>query len=265
MIKKTLLQGMIVVVAFMAIWLALSQVDFVTLFDIRKKTLDTEQKIGEILWNSVKRTKKVVTEDSVIKPVNKLIQKLAEENNINLAKIKLHIIAQDEVNAFAMPDNHLIIYTGLIAACDNEGALAGVLGHEIAHMEKNHVMKKLVKEMGLSVLLSMAGGHSGATAREATKLLSSSAYDRTLESEADITSVDYLIKSDIDPEEFANMLYKMSKSGALPDGFSWMQTHPDSEDRATAIIEYIEGRPVKKREVLSAAEWNAFKRAVDRR
>ena len=96
--------------------------------------------------------------------------------------IKVHVLNKDEINAFALPNGHLIIYSGLINNSGNQEELTGVICHEIAHIELNHVMKKLIKEIGLSVLISMTTGKGGSEIiKETAKMLSSSAFDRKLE------------------------------------------------------------------------------------
>ena len=80
-------------------------------------------------------------------------------------------------NAFALPGGHLVLYTGLINASDNFEEVTGVIGHELAHIELNHVMKRLVREIGLSALISMTTGESNPqVVLETAKLLSSSAF-----------------------------------------------------------------------------------------
>ena len=143
--------------------------------------------------------------DTVLAPLDSLLSHLCEANDIERDKIKLHVVQSNEVNAFAFPDNHLVVFTSLIAKCENQEELCGVMAHEIAHMQKGHIMKKLVKEVGLSALVGMAsGGQSGEVLRSTAKLLSSTAYDRTLESEADKTAVFYLLQSGINPEPLVN-------------------------------------------------------------
>lgn len=256
---KTLFQGFIAILIVVALWFGLSQIDFMRIMKVDAKTDDLEQKLGDMFWESIERSEDVIRNDSVNQAVDKLVTKLAKENGINRKEIKVHIIDKDEMNAFAMPGNYLIVYSGLIDECDNESELAGVLGHEIAHLQKRHVMKKMVKEFGLSVLLSISGGHAGRVTAEAVKTLSSSAYDRSLESEADFTSVDYMIKADIDPAPFADLMYKMAKEEDLPEAVYWISTHPESEARAKAILGYIKGKKYTPKKVLSDAEWKYLK------
>ena len=251
---------MIAIAAIVGLWFGLSQIDFMRLFSIDEKTSDMEQKLGDMFWESINRTEDVIKNDSVTKPVDKIVTRLCNENGINRGKLKVYVIEKDEMNAFAMPGNYLVIYSGLITECDNESQLAGVIGHEIAHLQKRHVMKKMVKEFGLSVLMSMAGGHGGKMTSQAVRALSSSAYDRKLESEADFTSIDYMIKADVNPAPFADLMYKMATEDNMPDAVYWISTHPESQARAEAIVDYIKNKKFRQRAILTAAEWQTLKK-----
>ncbi len=253
-------QLFVIVFLFFGTWYLLSRVDWMTLLKVEKATQKTEQKLGDLFWDIIKKTEHEIKSPLVIAPIDSLINRICTSNDIDRNQIKFHLIEKDEVNAFALPNHHLVIYTGLIRACDNEAELCGVIGHEIAHMENSHVMKKLVKEIGLATLLSMAGGNAGSEIiKQGLKILSSSAYDRALESEADMVAVDYMINADIDPEAFANLLYRFSKDdGDLPEQFYWVSTHPDSEARAHKIVQSLTSRNYQKSRVLSDATWQAL-------
>ncbi len=78
-----------------------------------------------------------------------MVNVLYKVNDIDRDKIKVHLLFKDEVNAFALPDGHLVIFSGLILESENPEELSGVLAHELAHIELNHVMTKLMREVGL--------------------------------------------------------------------------------------------------------------------
>ena len=259
MVKKTVFQGVTLAACFLAAWLAFSQFDFMKLFNAENAGDRTEHKLGKVFWESIERGEEVVTNDSINDGVRKLLDRIAERNGIEKDSIKLHIISKDEVNAFAMPGNHMVVYTGLITESKNEAELAGVLGHELAHLEKNHVMKKLAKEIGLAVLLQMAtGGQGSEMVGESVRMLSSSAYDRKLESEADMASVDYLFEAGIDPRPFADFLYRMAQGADVPQAAYWISTHPESEARAKAVLRYAAGKKFNREEVLTGEEWKSI-------
>ena len=262
---KTLFQAAIIVALFFAMWFSLSKIDWVKIFKVEQIANTTERKIGDLFWDLYDKAGKEIKFEKVSVPIDSILSKICEANGIDNSKIKLHVIKDAEVNAFALPNNHLVINSGLILACENESELAGVIGHEIAHMELDHVMKKLSKEVGLSVLISMTSGNVGSDKiKEAVKLLSSSAYDRTLEKAADIKAVDYLVKSNIDPEPFANFLYRLSaKDSETAAYFSWISTHPDSKERAEYLIQYGSKKVKKTEPVLSIFTWDRLKEYLE--
>lgn len=241
MIKKILLELFLTVAIIVAVWFGLSQIDWMKLLNINQTTQNTEEKIGDLFWDLMKKSETEITAESIVSPLDTMLTKICTANAIDRLKIKLHILRKDEINAFALPNNHLVIYSGLITACENEAELCGVMSHELAHIEKNHVMNKLVKEIGLSVLISMSTGNGNAEAiKSAIKQLSSNAYDRKLETEADLAAIDYLIKANINPESFANFMYRLSdETKNIPRQLFWISTHPESKERAGKMIERI--------------------------
>ena len=262
MIKKILLQSLVSVVLFLAVLFSFSRVDWLSVFDLRETVI--EEKLGDMYWDLYSGSAVFVESDTVIAPLDSLLLHLCEANDIERDKIKLHVAQSDEVNAFAFPDNHLVVFTSLIAKCENQEELCGVMAHEIAHMQKGHIMKKLVKEVGLSVLVGMAsGGQSGEVLRSTAKLLSST-YDRTLESEADKTAVLYLLQSGINPEPFGEFLFRLSKEEELPSLTEWVSTHPDSEKRSIQICNWAkEGSDdIRFEKVLSLETWKTLQQAV---
>lgn len=261
-IKNIFVQGLIIVALFFAFWFSLSKINWVKILHVEKATNTTEEKLGDLFWEFLKKTQKEVKTKSVNVALDSIVSKICTANNIDKNTIQVHIIQSEEINAFALPNRHLVINSALILDSQNEAALAGVIGHEIAHIQLSHVMKKLVKEIGLSVLISMTTGKSGSgTIQDGLKLLSSSAYDRNLEKEADLKAVDYLIKADINPAPFADFLYQFSESEEIPElkYLTWINTHPDSKERAEYIVEYSENKTKKSVPILSITTWNKLK------
>jgi predicted Zn-dependent protease len=244
----------------------LNKIDWVTNLKIEQTSKKTEEKLGDLLWKIIKSAGHERDSSSVTASVDSLLSGICKTNDIDRSQIKLHIVNKAEINALTLPDNHLVIYTGLIAECENEAELCGVMAHEIAHMQKKHVMKKLVKELGLTVLISVSTGHGGGEmTKRILKQLSSSAYDRNLETEADMTGVDYLIKAHIDPEPFANLLFRLSeKLPNLPDELYWQNTHPESESRAKKIILSLKDKNIVKELILKGDSWKVLKMEMNR-
>lgn len=74
------------------------------------------------------------------------------------------VLDTEEVNAFAAPGGYVFITKGALINMDNEAQLAGVLGHEIAHIVEKHVVKELhIKGDEGSAAGGIAGLIGGAT------------------------------------------------------------------------------------------------------
>lgn len=262
--KKPIIQGLITILLFFGTWYALTQIDWMKIFKVQQVTDKTEQKLGELFWEVFKKSEKEIKNTHVVNSVDSIVTHICKANKIDRRKLKIHILNKDDINAFALPNGHLIIYSGLILHSNNQEELTGVICHEIAHIELNHVMTKLVKEIGLSVLISMTTGNSGAEViKETAKMLSSSAFDRSLEKEADIKAVDYLINANVNPEPFADFLYKLSNSEHEAIKYlTWISTHPDSKERAEYIIEYSKGKLTDYKPILSNETWDKLKAAL---
>lgn len=238
--KKIVSQGLFIVVVFFSTWYFLKQIDWMHLFKIEVLTEKTEQKLGELFWEIFKESSGESTDPEVLNPIDSIISQICDKNGINRGKIKFHILEKEEINAFALPDHRLVLYSGLLAEVENQEALAGVIAHEIAHIELNHVMEKLTKELGLSFLISMTTGNMGSEIiAEAAKLLSSTAFDRKMEKEADLKAVDYLITSGIDPAHFSDFLESLATNESRASRYlTWINTHPHAKDRAAYIRVY---------------------------
>ncbi len=263
--KKILFQGLFFVASFVVTLMVLRQVDWINLFHIDRATSQTEKKLGDLFWDLYSKTEKECTDSVVRAAIDSLSDRICSENKIERAKLKIHILEKEEVNAFALPDGYLVIYTGLIKDCRNQEELAGVIGHELAHIELNHVMKKLIKEFGLSALISITTGHGGSgTIQETAKTLSSTAFDRKLERAADLKSVEYLQAAFINPSPFADFLQRMGEENGEIKALSWISTHPDSKERAEYIRNALRNEKTADHPVLKSQTWEQVQEALNK-
>lgn len=265
--KKVIIQGLFLIVSFFATWFIVMQVNWMKFLKVQKITDKTEMKLGELFWEVFKKTEKEDNNPFVVNSVDSIATRICSANNIDRKSIKIHILYNDDVNAFALPNGHLVIYSSLIQNAENPEELAGVISHEIAHIQLNHVMKMLVKEVGLTMLISITTGKgSSESIKQVAKKLSSSAFDRRLEKEADLKAIDYLVNARIDPEPFANFLYRLSnKENNEAKYLKWISTHPESKERAAYIIEYFKGKKINHERLLTGETWNKLKDKLGKR
>jgi predicted Zn-dependent protease len=170
-------------------------------------------------------------------------------------RYQVHITQDDTLNAFAMPGGIVVIHTGLIAATKRPEELAGVLAHEIQHVEQRHSIRGRIKELGLRGLWSAVTGDIGATlAGQAALEMTSLKFSRDDETEADYKGFDALVAAGIDPAGMPAFFKTMSdKSADAPAAF--LSTHPLSAVREKNLQLRMEKLPRREFQGLNLGAW----------
>jgi len=149
---------------------------------------------------------------------------------------RFHVATNPSVNAFAVPGGIVVVHTGLLQATKRPEELAGVVAHEVQHVELRHSLRGLVKQLGWRGLFVLMTGDFGSTLVGTAALeLTSLRFSRDTESEADNRGFDDLVEAGIDPGGMADFFTVMAaKSGGLtPSPF--LSTHPASAAREAAL------------------------------
>lgn len=256
--KKSIIQLLLLVSIFFGTWFLLSKVNWVGFFRTERWEDASEQKLGDLVWDAFRKTQHEFVDSMSISVPDQLLKKICDSNNIDPGSIHLHLIESTEVNAISLPGRHIVLFSALGKDCNDPGELAGVIAHEIAHLEQDHIQKKLVKEFGVAILMGLTNGKVDAgMLKQVVEKITGSAYDRSLEKEADLEAVHYLEASAIDPEHFASFMDRMGREqSSLPNTFSWISTHPASEQRAVYIRS--SAGSVKEEPLFSNEAWKSW-------
>jgi predicted Zn-dependent protease len=153
---------------------------------------------------------------------------------------KITIINSDVVNAFAAPGGYLYFYTGLIKYLDNGAQLAGIMAHEITHIDRRHSTEAMTKQYGFSVLLSILMGEKPTQLEQILASLALQgtilAYSRKNENEADKFAVYYTADTKYyNPLGVAGFFEKMLTDGGGNGIPEFLSTHPSDENRLENI------------------------------
>ncbi len=150
---------------------------------------------------------------------------------------KLYIIKDDNTqNAFCTPGGYIYVYTGLIKYLNNASSLAGVIGHEMAHADQRHSTNQMTKQYGLDLLVSIvAGTTSGGQLAQIAASLSTLAFSREDEKDADAHSVIYLCPTQYRADGAADFFEKIIASGTSQPVPAFLSTHPNPDTRVANI------------------------------
>jgi beta-barrel assembly-enhancing protease len=153
---------------------------------------------------------------------------------------RFHIVDDPDINAFAVPGGYIYINKGLILRSETLSQLAGVVGHEIAHVTRRHSVKQMEKgrKIGLfatvaciaqQTLCNSGGGdllNLGATAAMAK-------FSRNDESQADEDGIRFLVRAGIDPRGMPEMfeILEADRRTRGGRGGGFLASHPVEADR----------------------------------
>ena len=155
---------------------------------------------------------------------------------------RINIINDDPLepvlNAFATPGGQIYVHTGLIYFLDKEDDLAGVIAHEIAHSDQRHGSKKLQRQNGISILLSIIAGSETSQLQQVVGQIAGTGlileYSRNAEAEADDFSVTYLSSTSYACNGAAAFFEKMLENEEQR-GPEFLSTHPSPDNRVEDI------------------------------
>ncbi|SMG52734.1 Peptidase family M48 [Marivirga sericea] len=192
--------------------------------------------------------------DSVM---NVIFERLANGMDTVSYDYDIYVLRSDQVNAFTAFNGQLFVFTGLIDQTESPEELAAVLAHELAHAEKRHVVKNLVKEIGLNSLVLIISGGDPVVMQEITKMVVSSGFSRRMEREADEYAIQYLSNAQINPNRLTQFFLKLKqKNREIPEGLEWISSHPALKERIQFVTENASDS-VKERPI--DLNWEEFK------
>ena len=165
---------------------------------------------------------------------------------------EFHVVAQKEINAFALPGGPMFVNIGTITAAANEGQLAGVMAHEMSHVYMQHSAKQASKARTTGLLAGLAEVVVGATTGGAVQQLGEAGlqmgaqglmlkYSRTDESQADAVGAVILQKAGYNPQAMADFFKTLESQGGSPP--QWLSDHPNPGNRELAIEKEIKSWP----------------------
>ncbi|MCX7891078.1 MAG: M48 family metalloprotease [Burkholderiales bacterium] len=156
------------------------------------------------------------------------------------------ILDSDNVNAFATPGGYIFVTKGLVVRMRSEAELAGVLGHEIAHVVRKHHLKAMqtgaLANIGGNVLTEVVGRRSGVPAELRSQLVNAGkqmfmrGLDKDDEYEADRMGVVLAARAGYDPYGLPAVLQTIAAMGAQSSELALLfETHPPPGARLDAL------------------------------
>ncbi len=229
---------------------------FQTVVPVRASfTLDDENKIGKEFYEKLSKHNLLIRDEKVNDYITRLGNTILARSSNVLFTFHFSVIRSSAINAFATPGGYVYVNRGLINLCETESELAGVLAHEIAHVNSRHIAQQIEKSQkinmaSLAAVLAgvfLGGGGVGTEAALGLTMATSTAlslkYSRENEEEADRLGMAYLANAGYDGKGMLTFLKTMKNyefySNSLP---SYFMTHPGTDERIGYIDSLLQSR-----------------------
>ena len=203
----------------------------------------------KILWQRAMKEQEIIDnsgwlyrDPEIESYLNEVASRLNSHSIAPQIPIKIKIINDSSLNAFAFPNGVIYIHTGLLARMENEAQLAALLAHEMTHCTHRHTLRVLMGRQNSPG--NMAGVHRSLEQitmfRELTRLLgvngsifAESGYTREFEAEADRVGLDLMAKAGYDPRQALNLFEHLRQEIAdeqIKESY-FFGTHPVVQQR----------------------------------
>ncbi|MGB6198890.1 MAG: M48 family metalloprotease [Candidatus Acidiferrales bacterium] len=237
-------------------------------------SIESEIALGKQAAQEVEKSSKLVDDPIVADYVNRVGQRLVRNSDCKVP-FTIKVIDSDEINAFALPGGFFYVNSGLILAADEEAELAGVMGHEIAHVCARHGTRNATKEQiaewaTIPLIMLGPGGWAGYGIYEGLQMaipIGFLKFSRDAEREADYLGLQYMYKAGYDPNAFVSFFEKIEamekrQPGTIPKIFA---DHPPTPDRmAAAQKEIAEILPARDSYIVTTSEFDQVKARLQR-
>lgn len=215
-------------------------------FNWKNPSTSEEISLGREIAGNLLGAAPLVKDAALQKYVNSVGRWVASQSERPELPWRFGVIESDDLNAFAAPGGYIMLTKGLYKKLQNEAQLAGVLGHEIAHVVKKHQLKVLQKQQLLSMgagLLSDKYAKDNALVSKAIGSgaeISARSLDKSAEYEADRLGLSYATRAGYDPYGLTDVLQTLGQSSSSDASVALLfKTHPHPDERLTALSESV--------------------------
>jgi predicted Zn-dependent protease len=182
----------------------------------------------------------IIRDPEIQRAMDEIVQPILAQTSRTELTWTVRIVNSDVVNAFAVPGGHLYFNRGLIQAADRYDELAGVMGHEMGHVDLRHSMEQMEKantaNTGVGIAYILLGRQPGGVERAALNVTAGAVFakfSRDDERDSDRAAVRYLTQAGIDPSGMARMFETLQalnqRDPSAIEGF--FASHPMPADR----------------------------------
>jgi beta-barrel assembly-enhancing protease len=207
-------------------------------------SVSTQQEVemGAQYATEINRQLPILNDATVHRAINLIGDDIARHGGRGI-DYTFYVVNSSQVNAFAVPGGYVYVNRGLIERNTNYAELAGVLAHEIGHVEERHGVEQMEKmqnaNLGLTLAYVLLGRQPSPVESTAINLgggLYFAKHSREAENEADRVAIPLMLATRVHPNGLVTMFEKLlAEQQRTPSSVEgWFSTHPTTQERINA-------------------------------
>jgi len=218
--------------------------------DLGSVSDDDERQLGMDFDRELQKHVRVIYDPVVAGYLNDLGQRIVRNIEPQPFIYRFRVIDDPSLNAFAVPGGYVYFHSGTLLAAGSVDELAGVMGHEIAHVKARHYARMQKASQLPDILAGIAGMAAAVAAREPGILVATQAanvamklhFSREYEAEADELGTIFMTRAGFMPAAITRFFERiLAEQRTTPDRIPpYLFTHPDVEARIAAVTAQAE-------------------------
>lgn len=182
-----------------------------------------------------------LVDDAALSDYVSLVGAAVAEQSIRAGEVdfRFGVLDTDEVNAFAAPGGYIFVTRGALALMESESELAGVLAHEVAHVDEKHVLDD-IRRSDVMGTASDEAAVSGPLLDRISELGASMLFmglSREDEMQADSLGLLYARAVGYRPDGMLQFLTHLDAAAQAQEGGlrEWVASHPPTGERVEKL------------------------------
>ena len=220
---------------------------------------DDERRLGMQFDRDIQQQIEVIHDPLVAGFINELGQSIVAEIEPQPFIYRFRVIKSSSLNAFAVPGGYVYFHSGTILAAESIDELAGVMGHEIAHVKGHHYVRMQKKQRPIELVTTTAAIIASVFANDPTPVIAAQAlnvslglkFSRDLEAESDHLGSIWITRAGYDPAGITRFFERiLEEQERYPNDIPpYLFSHPEVEERIEIVRAAAETlRPSQKRD-----------------
>lgn len=201
-------------------------------------SVEFERELGDGVIEQLIASEPVCDDPTLRRSIDDIVTRLRSGLPDQRYDFRVTIVDDTLVNALAVPGGAMVVFRGLLRSSASPEELAGVLAHEMQHVQLRHGTRALMRQLPL-----LMGGGSDAAA--ILGVLGALSYARADEEEADEEGMRLITAARVDPRGMISFFDKLEQiAGPGSPVLTYLSTHPATGERRSVLAAMAEASPM---------------------